>query len=505
METVEELVDFLQRALNDGARGRVVDTGEAWSIVRRAGVAREDSPDFREALGADLAEYGFTLLDAGLTLNSLESGHALSRKAFATSGRVFETLVRNGDPADPQRGFHRVMAAAAYHLGSYTAIAYALFAPVDPTEQNLNTAETCLVRLMLRDLNGVRNTARDWLRDPQHHDDAISERLESPDDDRDAELALILISSVCRALANYEFALRTGESDFVETAKDILSGALELAAEAGITSLWWVIRLTLGLLDDLWNQSLHVMLPIRPAEGVREAYTDLRTIFIASLFARNVAEIELWPSQMDAAKRAADPTDDLVVALPTSAGKTRIAELATLIALSMDKRVLVVTPLRALSAQSERTFRSRFAPLGATVSSLYGKSGLSEGDADALRSHQIIVSTPEKLDFALRSDPAIIADIGLIVLDEGHLIGPGEREIHYEVLVQRLFAPCRCVRTPDRMPVSDLAGRRAVERYDRLDSLGCRGLACEVRLATNASTLRDARMARRRRAAELRP
>ena len=439
METVEELVEFLERALNSRARGRVVDTGEAWSIVRREGVIPDDAPGFRPELDADLAEYGFALLDAGLALNALERGHALARSAFATSGRTFENLVRNGAPDDPQRGFHRVMAAAAYHLGSYAAIAYALFRPVDAEEQNLNTAEICLVRLMLRDMDGVRETARAWLLDGQHQDNAISERLQGPDDDRDAELALILISCVCRALANYEFALRTGVSDFVAASREILSGALALAAATGMASLWWVIRLTLGLLDDLWSQSLHMVLPSNPPEGALEAYANLRTIFIASLFARDVAEVELWPSQIDAARRAVDPVDDLVVALPTSAGKTRIAELATLTALAMGKRVLIVTPLRALSAQSERSFRSRFAPLGATVSSLYGKSGLSGGDQDALRSHSIVVSTPEKLDFALRNDPTIIADVGLIVLDEGHLIGPGEREIHYEVLVQRLL------------------------------------------------------------------
>lgn len=439
METVEELVDFLERALDSRARDRVVDTGEAWSIVRLAGDLPDDAPEFRQALDADLAEYGFALLDAGLELNALERGHALARNAFATSGRAFESLVRNGDPEDPQRGFYRVMAAAAYHLASYAAIAYALFRPVDTAEQNLNVAETCLVQLMLRDLDGMRETARAWLLDHRHQDVSISERLQGPDDDRDTELALILISCFCRALATYEFALRTGVSDFVAASREILSDALALAGETGMSALWWVIRLTLGLLDDLWNQSLHMVLPSSPPEGTLEPYADMRTIFIASLFARKVAEVELWPSQVDAARRAADPADDLVVALPTSAGKTRIAELATLTALAMGKRVLVVTPLRALSAQSERSFRSRFAPLGATVSSLYGKSGVSGGDKDALRSHSIVVSTPEKLDFALRNDPTIIADVGLIVLDEGHLIGPGEREVHYEVLVQRLL------------------------------------------------------------------
>ncbi|MXY69900.1 MAG: DEAD/DEAH box helicase [Acidobacteriia bacterium] len=439
METVEEITNLLERALSGSAQKRFVDSGEAWSIMRRDGALPVDAPRFGRTLDADLAEYGFALLDAGLALNALERGHSLARKAFVTSGRVFESLVRNGDPADPQRGFLRVMAAASYHLGSFAAMAYALFRPVDAAEQNLNTAEICLVRLMLRDLNGVRETAREWLLNDRHLDEAISERLLGLEDDRDAELALILISCICRALASYEFALCTGRSEFVEASRTVLSDALELAAMAGMSSLWWVVRLTLGLLDDLWNQSLHVVLPCKPPEGGLAAYTDLRTIFVASLFARKVAEVELWPSQVDAARRAADPNDDLVVALPTSAGKTRIAELATLTALAMGRRVLVVTPLRALSAQSERSFRSGFAPLGATVSSLYGKCGFSEGDEDALRSHNIVVSTPEKLDFALRIDPTIIADVGLIVLDEGHLIGPKEREIHYEVLVQRLL------------------------------------------------------------------
>ena len=439
METVEELVEFLQRALDGDARGRVLDTGEAWSIMRQGGAVPDDAPAFRRTLDADLAEYGFAVLDAGLELNALDTGHPLARSAFETSGKAFENLVRNGDPTDPQRGFHRVIAAASYHLGSFAAIAYALFRPVDAEEQNLNTAEACLVRLMLRDLGGVRNTAREWLRDDQHLDGAIAERLQGPEEDRDAEIGLVLIGSVCRALSSFEFALRTGMSGFAEDAREILLEAVKLASESGMSSLWWVTRLTLGLLDDLWNQSLHVVLPNNPPNGALERYSDLRTIFISSLFARKVAEVELWPSQVDAARRAADPDDDLVVALPTSAGKTRVAELATLTALAMGKRTMIVTPLRALSAQSERSFRSRFAPLGATVSSLYGKSGLSAGDADALRSHDIVVSTPEKLDFALRSDPTTIDDVGLIVLDEGHLIGPGDREIHYEILVQRLL------------------------------------------------------------------
>jgi replicative superfamily II helicase len=43
------------------------------------------------------------------------------------------------------------------------------------------------------------------------------------------------------------------------------------------------------------------------------------------------------------------------------------------------------------------------------------------------------------LVFALRQDADVLNDVGLIVFDEGHMIGVGSREIRSEVLVQRLL------------------------------------------------------------------
>ena len=100
---------------------------------------------------------------------------------------------------------------------------------------------------------------------------------------------------------------------------------------------------------------------------------------------------------------------------------------------------MFITPLRALSAQTESSLRKTFLPLGKTVSSLYGSMGTSAFEQDVLKTHDIVVGTPEKLDFALRNDSSIIDDVGLVVLDEGHMIGLDEREINYEVQIQRLL------------------------------------------------------------------
>lgn len=291
----------------------------------------------------------------------------------------------------------------------------------------------------MRDLGQLRGFVREWLEDEAHGDEQIAEMLKGEDFNIDEAISTILNTTICRALAHFDFALETGEPEPIEIARALLGTAVSLADNAENVPLWWISNLCGHLIDDLWQHSLHENLPTEPPAGTEEKYPDLRRLFISSLYARKTSEVELWPSQREAAQRSTDVTDDLVVALPTSAGKTRVAEIAALMTLSSMRRVLIVTPLRALSAQTERSFRKTFAPLGFSVSSLYGASGLSAGDEDALRSREIIIATPEKLDFALRSDPSLIDDVGLIVLDEGHMIGPSEREIRYETLVQRLL------------------------------------------------------------------
>lgn len=198
-------------------------------------------------------------------------------------------------------------------------------------------------------------------------------------------------------------------------------------------------RLAIHLLSDLWSSTFHERVPLQPAGGVASDWLRLRQLFIAVLQKRTKAEIDLWPSQIDAAARAVDQSDDLVVSLPTSAGKTRIAELCILRCLAGGRRVVFVTPLRALSAQSETTLQRTFGPLGKTISALYGSIGVSGFDEDAIRDRDIVVATPEKLDFALRNDPSLLDDVGLLVFDEGHMIGPNEREVRYEVQIQRLL------------------------------------------------------------------
>jgi DEAD/DEAH box helicase len=466
LETIDELQAFLADATRDGVWGRLLDRGAAWAIMRQDGELPIDAPPLGDTIDTDLAEYGFSVLRASLALREAGGSTDIAQRAFEKAANAFEALVRNGSPEALERDFYRVLAGAAYHLAGYSAIAYSLFNQIN-VGTNATPGEVALIRLILRDLDGLRLYTREWLREESHSDQALAVQLETDGVEADDVIATILNSGICRSLSYFDFALQTGEVLLLESARAILAGTVKLAADAGAVSSWWVARLCLNLIDDLWDHSLHVNLPLTSPQGGEADYQVLRRMFLISLYGRRCAEVELWPSQREAARRSSDVTDDLVVSLPTSAGKTRVAEIAALMTLSARKRVLLVTPLRALSAQTERSFRKTFGVLGFTVSSLYGASGVSADDEDTLRSRNIIIATPEKLDFALRSDPTLIDDVGLIVFDEGHLIGPSEREIRYEALVQRLLRRvdsasrrivCLSAILPDGEQLNDLTG-----------------------------------------------
>ena len=97
-----------------------------------------NAPPLGATIETDLAEHGFALLRRRNGLACLEAGASdLTSKAFERAANAFEALVRNGDPELPDRGFRRTIAAAAYHLAGFSAVAYSLF---NETAEDLNAS-----------------------------------------------------------------------------------------------------------------------------------------------------------------------------------------------------------------------------------------------------------------------------------------------------------------------------------------------------------------------------
>lgn len=437
--------EALQGLIQPQARGRLLARGMARAMIWRDGIVPEGAQEFSPNLSSDLLDYGYGILALALELRDANREREPNRRyntgeSFRVAAEAIEAAVRRGDPLNTDQGRHLVISAAAFHLAGFAARSFSML-PIPALNKNLSSPEKALGYLLRRDLPLLRDQIIQWYADTAHTDETIVARLLNEEDEFGPEDAavLALTSSYYGGLGLADTALIFGNHTLFGDALTVIEGVIASAAEIGNIPTWWVATLSAHLLRDLWEQSLFMRLPTEFNPPLPPRWTELRQEFIAQLGTRRPPHIELWPSQLAAAARAVDPTDDLVIALPTSAGKTRIAELCILRALADIKRVIYVTPLRALSAQIERVLAKTFVPLGGTVTSLYGASGATIADTKTLASASVVVATPEKLDFAIRQDPDVLNDVGLIVFDEGHMIGVGSREIRYEVLIQRLL------------------------------------------------------------------
>ncbi len=439
----------LRRAVDPQFRERLLARGVAQSMIRREGVLPEDAPRFGPLLDYDLLNYGYSLLSVGLHLLEQGAESEESRAAFLQASNALEAATKNSSTTEDLY-FHRLVAGAASHLGGYAARAYSLVRTAAAAD-GLTGPERALADLILRALDEIETRTIEMKTSRSTSDEAILEALASPGDvenfntpstesDSIDPVPLLLSENFLSAVSAALFALANGESNAFDSAIADLAMGREACGDLSMVGPWWIHRLSVRLLSDLATTSIraHVPSELLGASGDFD-WTELRENFIATLFARDRAEIDLWPSQLHAVGQVFGNDEDLVIALPTSSGKTRIAELCILAALGRGQRVIYVTPLRALSAQTELTLQETFTSLGARVSSLYGAIGTSDFDEDVLRTSEIVVATPEKLDFALRSDPDLLNDVGLVVLDEGHMIGRNEREVRYEAQIQRLL------------------------------------------------------------------
>lgn len=450
--TVKEIETSIRQAISTGFRGRLLDRGLARSMIWIDGDLPVGAPNFSDKLSYDLLSFGYSLLSLGMRLRELNGDDDLCRAAFEKAAAAITDVVHNGNPNDPEMGFHKILAASAYHLGRFSAKAFSVtYNGIE--NENLNNMERMLSFLMLRQFGKLEASILEWKKSGLGSDEVLAQKLEEDIGHQttsdaqahgvdSAELPVVnlaLVDNYYSSIFEFLFALETGNPIFLEGAVRRLDDSLSISGELSLLPQWWVLRITKHLLNDLWESSFHKVIPVTPDREHGANWALLRWLYIASLFKREKSEVDLWPSQLEGAARAVQDLDDLVVSLPTSSGKTRVAELCILRCLAIGKRVLFITPLRALSAQTEISLRKTFLPLGKSVSSLYGSIGTSNFEQDVLKTQDIIVGTPEKLDFALRNNPSLIDDVGLVVLDEGHMIGLNEREINYEVQIQRLL------------------------------------------------------------------
>ncbi|QQR81274.1 MAG: DEAD/DEAH box helicase [Deltaproteobacteria bacterium] len=229
----------------------------------------------------------------------------------------------------------------------------------------------------------------------------------------------------------------SGNPELLKNADTILHDALEISAGGLNSSFWWIARILRLMLKDYGNGTLwSVLPPFFGPDGKSQIdnYVKLLAFLKPSI-------TELWKSQIAALHLALNQQNrGGVINLRTSAGKTRVAELAILQTLKTNPtaKVLYLAPFRSLAFELERTFSKTLSPLGYQVSHLYGGSRFSGVDRELVNEGHITIATPEKAKAMLRAAPEIFESVKLIIIDEGHLLGENERNVRNELFLESL-------------------------------------------------------------------
>jgi helicase len=150
---------------------------------------------------------------------------------------------------------------------------------------------------------------------------------------------------------------------------------------------------------------------------------------------QDVGISSFFPPQVEAFNTNVLDGKNLVLAVPTSAGKTLVAEICMLKTILAGRgKALYLVPLRSLAREKYSDFK-KYEGLGMTAA-------MSVGDYDSpgtrLKEADIVVLTTERADSLVRHKTEWLDEVGIIVVDEVHLVNDHKRGPTLEMVVAKM-------------------------------------------------------------------
>jgi hypothetical protein len=426
-------------------------------LLRRALDGRTGLPNAEELqqLMADVevqlllrrAESAQELLDAAWYLHGVASIHlarerytlARQRQAFLVSAHIFDLALNQGNWSRTERLSFGFAAAIGYRRGgrdpNATAIMNRLRADIDVTAPALDHLATLSLEAGLAFLGFETRTLFRWFGIWRRQLDALAR------DSGLTDLTSTAVGPTHLVLLGAEdllYYFARGRADRLERGTERLR--MTAMGGAGPEDLHsrWVANHLLGLSDTAQSGSLWdpQVLPPTVSPLVRQAFT-----------VGSPPVLTLWEPQRELLTGSQSPFDPelrrMVLAVPTSGGKTLVAQLLAVEHLARtDRSVCYVVPTRSLGREVRRAMAGR-------VRILQKETGAEQPDFSSVWSlfdaaspeeaADVEVMTPERLGFLLRHDAEMIVQrFGMFIFDEAQLLKESGRGFALESVIALL-------------------------------------------------------------------
>lgn len=420
VENARQLAQSMQTV---GIRNLIAQS-KAKQVLREVNEIPEHFPKFESELDDRVTFIAYGRLAAGCSL--IEMGEVVEGQAeLHAAADILESAHRTEVGKESTSALHCLIGAMAFYACGQYSRAFVLIRNVE----EITPSAAIIAAFLKKDRSQLISKLNAVL------------LVQTPDfdelDDQNQFNDWALSMCVARAVSLIAEHAISGQQELLVSADAILRDAMLISECGSNASFWWQCRLLRLMLKDYADGSLWSVLP--PYFGIGSA-SQIES-YVRLLAFQTPPVTELWKSQTSALHLALNSQNrGGVINLRTSAGKTRVAELAILQTLKADPqaKVLYLAPFRSLAFELERTFSKTLAPLGYHVSHLYGGSRFSGVDKELVIEGHITIATPEKAKAMLRAEPELFASVKLVVIDEGHLLGENERNVRNELFLEHL-------------------------------------------------------------------
>jgi len=354
------------------------------------------------------------------------------KNAYAVLARVFEYTARVLDYSGKQGTEYWLRASISFSLAdqeansSYAAIRYLEQTLEGRSENYAEQVGQIFLHFLARQIKGVVESASKIMGELSKSVYNMSEIQSQQDHLR--KLGCLNLLEALRKIATY---LLEGDTHGLTGWEQPHSRAEKLIHESGDVFLEWIATRIKLVYQRVIQRALW-------------SYRDLLPDDYISILTHHPTSpiIELWASQVEAAKRVLHPSArrHQIIVMPTSAGKTLIAEMVMLKELhDQPGNAFYVASTRALVNEIAETLSMHLPALGITVARIPGDyefvptlEKLVGGSA------RVFVLTPEKLDLLWRIADPRLSDTRVFVFDETQLLKEKGRGLRFELLVSKI-------------------------------------------------------------------
>ena len=341
---------------------------------------KEDHPKvFEEAIKV-YSKIGFYLLTR---LNSFKYEYSIERSGFELAAFCFEIIAKNSDLSYEEIEESKLLSSICYTLANNAANSIVM-------AHEINEKSFGLYKLFFeRNFKMILNIKN-------HPEDEILTAIK--------KMAYSLIYK-----------------NRFETEYTINEKTLQILKDKDSEELYYFRLVTLAYKRMCENSIRELLIPYPFLTEYINVLTQKEKIY------------ELWEAQKSVSNRMDEVFNNRKVsyiALPTSAGKTLLAELILYKYISNDSRLqFYIVPSLALENEVKIKLGRRFRKVGVRVT-----NNIELDDDGNVVLPQIVVATPEKIDSYLRRNTDYFKLIDCIIIDEFHKVSSGLRGWYEEAL-----------------------------------------------------------------------